>query len=296
MSSSGVKIISPFRANILANHVALITGGGSGIGLEITKQLGLHGSAVVIMGRREEVLKGAVDELEKLGIKAAFVRGDVRKTEDCKRVVEETVAKYGGLDILINSAAGNFLAVAEDLAPKGFSTVLDIDTLGVFSMCHAAFPFLKKSKNALIVNISATLHKPATWFQAHASAAKAAIDSLTRSLSLEWGEYGIRVNGVAPGPIRGTAGMDKLAAGAGEDLINETVPLRRMGEKIEIALCCIYLASSAGQYVSGDTIIVDGGNALWRPQIGSRDMIRSFSRSTEKKHKQQPVGVAKSKL
>lgn len=191
--------ISPFRPDILRGHVSLITGGGSGIGLEISRQLGVHGSAIVIMGRRDAVLQSAVESLKAQGIDALAVKGDVRSPEDALRVLDETGKKFGHLDLLVNCAAGNFLSPAEDLSTKGFRTVIDIDTIGTFNMSRAAYPLLVKSKNPSIINITATLHLPATQYQVHASAAKAAVDSLTRSLALEWGPDKIRVNGIAPG-------------------------------------------------------------------------------------------------
>merc|ERR1712066_875148 len=122
-----------------------------------------------------------------------------------------TVRELGSLDILINCAAGNFLAPAEQLSPNGFKTVMDIDTLGVFNMSRVAFEHLKASRfGGVITNITATLHYTATWYQSAPVAAKAAIDALTRNLALEWGDYGIRVNTVAPGPIADTPGFRKL--------------------------------------------------------------------------------------
>mmetsp|Transcript_12957 Transcript_12957/g.31786 ORF Transcript_12957/g.31786 Transcript_12957/m.31786 type:complete len:143 (-) Transcript_12957:6-434(-) len=134
---------SSFQPTVLAGQVALVTGGGSGIGLEIARQLGLHGACVVLMGRREEFLRAAAEALTKEGMKASYAKGDVRSPEDCKRAVAHAVSAFGSLTILVNGAAGNFLATAETLTPKGFNTVMGIDAGGVFAMCHAAFPHLK---------------------------------------------------------------------------------------------------------------------------------------------------------
>lgn len=133
---------------------------------------------------------------------------------------------------------------------KGFKTVMEIDTMGTFNLSSAAFPALRDSGRGVIINISATLHYGATWYQAHASAAKAAIDSLTRSLGLEWGAFNIRVCGIAPGPIAGTPGMTKLAPGDDakvvEDAVKEVIPLGRMGTTADIAYMATFLCSDAG--------------------------------------------------
>lgn len=292
---------SPFKDNILQGKVALITGGGSGIGLEITRQLGLHGASVVISGRREAILSEACTRLSAEGILTHNVQGDVRKFEDCEKAVQSAVSTFGRLDILVNCAAGNFLAAAEDLSSNGFRTVLEIDTLGTFNMCRAAFPELRRSGDGAIINISATLHYGATWWQAHASAAKAGVDSLTRSLALEWGSAGIRVVGVAPGPIEGTAGITKLgpaSADAFNKLVTETIPVGRMGRKSDIAMACIFLASPAAQFLSGDTLVVDGGAWMWRPPVVPRDMVSRASRGVEAKSRAVglPSEQARSKL
>lgn len=280
---------SPFRSDVLASSVALITGGGSGIGLEITRQLGLHGARVVITGRREAVLAEACSALGAEGITAHHVAGDVRNSADCDRMVAETVARFGRLDILINCAAGNFLATAEQLSSNGFRTVMEIDALGTFNMSRAAFPELCKSSRASIVNISATLHYGATWYQTHASAAKAAVDSITRSLALEWGAMGIRVNGVAPGPIENTAGMAKLAPAAVEamqEAVTSTIPLGRMGRKWDIAMACVYLSSPGGAFVTGHTLVVDGAAWMYRDPVVPREMVTRVSRGVEKQSRQ----------
>ncbi|KAJ1470358.1 hypothetical protein T484DRAFT_1848024 [Baffinella frigidus] len=130
---------SPFRPDLLKDHSALVTGGGSGICLEIARQLGLHGAQVTIMGRRSKLLDQAVAKLKEEGIKAFSAPGD----EEVERAVAAAAASMGGIDILVNGAAGNFLATAEGLRPGGFRTVMEIDACGTFNMCHAAHAHLK---------------------------------------------------------------------------------------------------------------------------------------------------------
>lgn len=284
---------SPFKADALAGKVALVTGGTSGIGLEIARYLGLHGCSVAVSGRRAAVVDDAVADLRAAGCTAMGLQGDVRSADDCKRWVQCITDEFGSLSILVNCAAGNFLACAEELSVNGFRTVMEIDTIGTFNVSRAAFPALRAAGDGRIINISATLHYGATWYQAHASAAKAAIDSLTRSLALEWGHFGIKVNGVAPGPIQGTAGMSKLAPGSEADMeaaVVETIPAGRMGRKADIALACVYLASSAGSFVSGHVMVVDGASWMWKPAYVPRETVSSVSRGVEKTSRQ--VGTA----
>ncbi|XP_073100679.1 peroxisomal 2,4-dienoyl-CoA reductase [(3E)-enoyl-CoA-producing] [Elaeis guineensis] len=295
---------SPFKPELLKGNVALITGGGSGIGFEISTQFGRHGAAVAIMGRRRNVLDAAVAALQSEGIQAIGLEGDVRKREDATRVIETTVRHFGKLDILVNGAAGNFLSSPEDLSPNGFRTVLDIDSVGTYTMCHEALKYLKRggpgkdpSTSGLILNISATLHYTASWYQIHLSAAKAAVDSITRSLALEWGtDYDIRVNGIAPGPIEGTPGLRKLYPEEMTSKTREYMPLFKFGEKWDIAMAALYLASNAGKYVNGTTMVVDGGFWLSHPRHIPKEEVKELSRVVEKKSRTSRVGAPTSKL
>ncbi|XP_045802995.1 peroxisomal 2,4-dienoyl-CoA reductase [(3E)-enoyl-CoA-producing]-like [Trifolium pratense] len=295
---------SPFKSNILKGKVVLITGGASGIGFEISTQFGKHGASVALMGRRKQVLQSAVSVLQSLSIPAVAFEGDVRKQDDAARVLESTFKHFGKIDILVNAAAGNFLAAAEDLSPNGFRTVLDIDSVGTFTMCHEALKYLKKggpgrssSSGGAIINISATLHYTATWYQIHVSAAKAAVDATTRNLALEWGtDYDIRVNGIAPGPIRGTPGMSKLVPDEIDSTATDEMPLFKLGEKWDIAMAALYLVSDAGKFINGDTMIIDGGLWLSQPRHLPKEAVRQLSRAIEKRSRDEPVGVPKSKL
>jgi len=253
-----------FTRDALQRKVALITGGGTGINYGVARALGLHGCKIVITGRRKEVLDNAADNLGKEGITAFGVQGDVRKYEHCERAVAAALDKYGKIDILVNGAAGNFLSAAEDLTINGFKTVVEIDTFGTFFMCKAAFEALKATKGT-IINISANLHNPATKFQVHAAAAKAGVDVITRTLALEWGKYGIRSVGIAPGPIGGTEGVSRLSGG-GERLnqLKTFIPLGRMGHVDDVGQAAVFLSSSAASFITGQIILVDGGASLAR--------------------------------
>lgn len=280
--SKAAEIIDYFRPDVLAGRVALVTGGGSGIGFEIARQFGLHGcKGVVLVGRRAEFLQEAAAALAKEGLRAEACAGDIRRPEDCAAAVRRAVEAYGSLDILVNCAAGNFLAVAEQLSPNGFKTVMDIDTQGTFNMTHAAFDALKASTyGGVITNISATLHYTATWYQTAPVAAKAAIDAMTRSLALEWGGYGIRCNCVAPGPVAGTPGLEKLTGGKADSIPWEHIPMRRPATKAEVASACLFLCMN--RYITGQCLAVDGGEWFGKIPMIPREVVSKVARGVEK--------------
>jgi len=284
---------SPFRSDCLDGKIALVTGGGSGIGFEITKQLLLHGCAgAVICGRRESFLQKACAILrEETGKKCLYKVCNVRDAQACQAAVQYCLQEFGGrLDFLINGAAGNFLSEAKSLSPKGFQTVMEIDAMGTFNMSHASHPALSES-GGVIINITATLQYGATWFQCHASAAKSAVDSLTRSWALEWGSDNIRVVGIAPGPIADTPGTTKLAPGMDssdmEELVKEGIPLQRMGQTWDIGMAAVYLCSDAARYVTGDVLVVDGGQWLYKPPMVPKELVAELSRKVEAKSRAQ---------
>ena len=177
-------------------------------------------------------------------------------------------SKFGKLDTLVNGAAGNFLAPAAALSPNGFRTVIDIDLNGTFNASRAAFEALQQAATALILNISATLHYHGTPLQIHASAAKAGVDAVTRNLAVEWGRFGIRVCGIAPGPIGDTEGMRRLAPGDVADKATATIPAGRFGTIDEIAAAAVFLRSPAAAYVTGHVLVVDGGQCIATPPLG----------------------------
>src|SRR5687767_11957823 len=202
-----------FDPGLLKGRVALITGGGTGICRGIALAFAQHGCDVAITSRKAEHLDPTVDELRRIGVRALGRAGDVRDPAAVADVVTAVVRDLGRLDILINGAAGNFLCLAENLSPTGFGTGLDIDSKATFNVSRAALPHLKE-RGGSVINISATLPYLGTMGQSHAAAAKAGIDSLTRTLAVEWGPHRIRVNGIAPGPIDGTEGVRRLTSEA----------------------------------------------------------------------------------
>jgi 2,4-dienoyl-CoA reductase [(3E)-enoyl-CoA-producing], peroxisomal len=249
-----------FADRLLSGKAALVTGGGTGICRGIALALAGAGCDVAITSRKPEHLAPTAAEIERIGVRSLAVAGDVRVPADVDAVVSRTADSFGRLDILVNGAAGNFICMADKLSPNGFGTVVDIDLKGTFNVSRAAFPVLKKQGGA-ILNISATLQLLGTVGQSHAAAAKAGIDSLTRTLAVEWGPERIRVNGLAPGPVEGTEGVARLTTPASQKLIQEHCPLGRMARIDEVAAAAVFLCSDAASMITGVTLVLDGG--LW---------------------------------
>ncbi|MDM7922099.1 MAG: SDR family oxidoreductase [Pyrinomonadaceae bacterium] len=250
-----------FSKDILKDKVAFITGGGTGITGGVARAFAEHGANLAITSRKEENLSAMKKAVEAFGGECFTVSADVRDYAAVENAIAKTVEHYGKIDIVVNGAAGNFLCSADQLSANGFGTVVDIDTKGTFNVCRAAFEELKKSKGQ-ILNISATLHYLATPMQIHVSAAKAGVDAITRNLSVEWGRYGIRVNGIAPGPIEDTEGMKRLLPEQFKEMIVKKIPLRRFGRIADIENAALFLTSDAASYVNGVTLVVDGGQWL----------------------------------
>jgi peroxisomal 2,4-dienoyl-CoA reductase len=251
-----------FRDHALAGHVAVITGGGSGICKGIAAAFARFGCDVCITSRKQDVLDATAAEIRAAsGREVLAVAADVRDPDAVAKVIEAAKTRFGKVDTLVNGAAGNFLAPAVGLSPNAFKTVIDIDLVGSFHAARAVFPALRDAGNGLIINITATLHYHGTPLQLHASAAKAGVDAMTRNLSVEWAGAGVRVVSIAPGPIADTEGMRRLAPGDAEKRAKKAVPLGRFGTIDEIAAAAVYLRSAAAAYVTGTVLVVDGGNA-----------------------------------
>lgn len=256
-----------FADNILLGKVAFVTGGATGITGGVARAFAEAGARLAITSRKEENLIAQKQYIEENGGECLAVAADVRDYAAVEAAVAETVKHYGKIDIVVNGAAGNFLCKANELSANGFGTVVDIDTKGTFNVCRAAFEELKKSKGQ-ILNISATLHYLATPMQIHVSAAKAGVDAITRNLSVEWGRYGIRVNGIAPGPIEDTEGMKRLLLPEFKEKIVKRIPLQRFGRIKDIENAALFLTSDAASYVTGVTLVVDGGQWLQGTSFG----------------------------
>lgn len=253
-----------FTNDTLTDRVALITGGGTGLGLEIATTYARLGACVMLVGRNQERVQAAAESINQAGGKAAACQADVRNYDQIKAAVEATVQQFGSLDILVNNAAGNFVCPTADLSPNGWRTVIDIDLNGTFYGCHAAYPYLKASRHGGSIISMITMLGVSGWpGAAPAAAAKAGILGLSRTLAVEWGGDQIRVNTISPGPIGDTEGVRRMyiETGRGELEARKTA-LGRFGLKQDIANAAVYLASDLASYVTGENLVVDGGRWL----------------------------------
>lgn len=253
--------LATFAPGMLAGKTAFVTGGGTGIGFGIARVLGLLGAKVCIISRKEDVLREARAKLEAEGISAIYQAVDIRDFAAVQTAVDDCVAQLGSLDILVNCAAGLFHSPAENLSENGFKVLVDINLNGAWACCKAAFPALCKAQDGgRIINIVS----PFAWLSwpgsVNAAAAKAGLISMAHTLAVEWGRYNIHINNVAPGPIGGTGGINRMA----DDPVRfaeemERTALGRVGEIGDIAEAVAFFASPAGSFVSGADLLVDGG-------------------------------------
>ncbi len=269
---------SIFRSDLLRGQVGLVTGGGSGIGLGISELLASLGMHVVIASRKPEHFDTARERIEATGASVSSVALDVRDQERVRAVVDEVAERHGRLDLLVNNAAGNFYAPSATLSPNAWRSVVEIDLYGTFHCAQAVYPVMKAQGGGRIVSTSMTLHYRGWPQMAHATAAKAGVDALTRTLAVEWAPDRIRVNAIAPGPIP-TEGVRKaftpppgsnvpdMSAAIARHMdayARDRIPLGRWGTPRDIANMVTYLASPAGDWITGAIFVVDGGEWLAR--------------------------------
>ncbi|MCG6873644.1 MAG: SDR family oxidoreductase [Betaproteobacteria bacterium] len=239
--------------------VVVVIGGTSGINRGIAERFAEHGAKVAVASRKQDKVDDTVAALRRLGGEAMGFTADVREAEAVDAGMQAVHERFGPFDVVVSGAAGNFPALANDLSWNGFKSVVDIDVRGTFHVMKAAFPRLRKP-GASVINISAPQSFLPMQAQVHVCAAKAGVDMITRTLAVEWGPSGVRVNSVVPGPIDGTEGMARLAPDAGaRRRALAGVPLGRFGAPVDVANVCLFLASDFGSYVSGTVIPVDGG-------------------------------------
>lgn len=265
-----------FRPGLLDGQVALVTGGGTGIGLGISQLLAELGAHVVMASRKPANLEAARADIESRGGKVTAVQLDVRDPEQVKAVVDGIAQTLGRIDVLVNNAAGNFYAPSATLSPNAWKSVVEIDLYGTFYCSQAVYPIMAAQGGGRIVSTSMTLHYRGWPMMAHATAAKAGVDALTRTLAVEWAPQRIRVNAIAPGPIP-TEGVRKAFTPPADSGVPDVfaaadarmaayakkgIPLGRWGSPRDIANMVAFLASPAGDWITGSIFVIDGGEWL----------------------------------
>jgi citronellol/citronellal dehydrogenase len=247
-----------FAPGLLANHVIVLTGGGSGLGRATALELSACGATVVVAGRRLEPLEETVALCE--GPCEAVVC-DVRELDQVEALVDGVLERHGRIDTLVNNAGGQYMSPAEDISVKGFETVVRLNLIGTWLMTHAvATKAMIPQNGGKIISVTLSPHHglPA---MAHSSAARAAVENLMRVLSIEWARFNIKTTAIASGHFR-TEALKKYPEPVQEG-VARTVPLQRLGEAEEQAWLVAYLASPAGDYFSGTTLTLDGARDNW---------------------------------
>jgi citronellol/citronellal dehydrogenase len=252
---------SPLRPDANAGRVALVTGGGTGIGRATALELAATGARVVVCGRRVAPLEETARQVEARDGECLVVAADLREEEEVERVVSATLERFGTLDVLVNNAGGQFSAPAEEIGLKGWRAVQGLTLDAVWSVTHAAATrALIPGGGGLIVFVGFSPLRGIPGF-AHAAAGRAAVANLASGLALEWSRHQIRSVCVAPGTI-----ATEALADYGEEAVagwERSVPLGRLGRPEEVASLIAFLASDGGAYITGTTIVVDGGADAW---------------------------------
>jgi citronellol/citronellal dehydrogenase len=249
-----------FAPGLLDGQVAVVSGGGSGLGRATAVELTACGATVVICGRRAEPLEETVGLCEEERCSAHVC--DIREEEQVDAFIDTVLAEHARIDLLVNNAGGQFMTPAEDITPKGFRTVIRLNVEGTWLMCHAvATKAMIPAKGGKIVNVTLSPHHglPA---MVHSSAARAAVENMTRVLSIEWARYGITLNALAAGHFATETLRTKYPKAVVEGVAS-TVPLGRLGTEEEFAWAVAFLASPGGDYFSGSILTQDGARDNW---------------------------------
>ncbi len=263
---------SIFRDNLLKDKVALLTGGGSGITQRMAERFAEHGAKVMLIGRKQDKLDVAAALIQTAGGIAATFAADVRDFAAMQAAVDKTKETFGLIDIVVCGAAGNFPAAVAGMSANAFKSVIDIDLLGTFNTCRAAYDSLRKP-GAAVISISATHAFLPIAFQSHVCAGKAGVEILMKTIAVEWGPA-VRANCISPGPTEETEGIRRLAPT--EEMrakITNGIPMRRYGTKDELADLALFLCSEAASFITGAVYICDGGQSLVRSATAFSDLV-----------------------
>jgi citronellol/citronellal dehydrogenase len=275
-----------FRADLLEGQVALVSGGGSGLGRAIALELAALGARVVVCGRRQEPLDETASLNPERRITASVC--DIRDEDQVGALVEDVMSAQGRIDLLVNNAGGQFLAAAEEISPKGFRTVIRLNIEGTWLMTHAvATKAMIPAGRGKVISVTLSPHNGLPGM-VHTSAARAAVENLMRALSIEWSRFGITLNAIAAGQF----GTDTFYTKYPRQLVEmmaDTVPLGRLGKPEEIAWLVAYLASPAGDFISGAVLTIDGARDNWLGPWPPKLMVDADGRPLAETRRQREV-------
>ncbi len=270
----------PAGPRSLAGKVALVTGGGTGLGLEIGRELARRGARVAIASRDPGHLRDGEAALEETGAETAAFVCDVRDPHAVRRTVQSVEERFGSLDVLVNNAAGNFVRPAEALPERAFANVVDIVLNGSFYCSRAAArSMIARGRGGVILNVVATYAWTGGPGTVHSASAKAGVLAMTRTLAVEWARHGIRVVAIAPGPFDSEGAADRLWPSVElEERVRRSIPLGRFARREEVARAATWLVSDEAAYVTGECLTVDGGGWLGRGILGADEPIPKVTR------------------
>ncbi|WP_145019369.1 SDR family oxidoreductase [Paenibacillus sp. Y412MC10] len=269
--------MEPFAQNLLQDKVVLITGGATGLGRAMGEKFVRLGAKLAIAGRREEVLKQTAEQFFDSGYKIFYAPCDVREPAQIAELADAVERHFGRIDILVNNAAGNFISPTERLSPRAVDAVLNIVLHGTFyTTLEIGKRWIDRGQGGTMLNIVTTYAATGSAFVVPSAAAKAGVLALTRSLAVEWARYGIRQVAIAPGPFPTEGAWSRLSPTPElEQQMIDRVPLRRVGNKEELANLAAYLVSDYAGYINGEVVTIDGGE--WLQGAGEFNDLRSVT-------------------
>jgi NAD(P)-dependent dehydrogenase (short-subunit alcohol dehydrogenase family) len=257
--------VKPSELFDLSGKVAIVTGGGTGIGRQMAQALAEAGADVVLCARKPERCEQAAEELRGLGVRALGLRCDVRDAAEVQAVVDRTRSELGRIDVLVNNAGTSWGAPAEDYPLEGWQKVIDVNLTGVFLCSQAAGRVMIEQQAGKIVNIASVAAfggaPPELMNAVGYNASKGGVVSLTRDLAVKWARHRIKVNAIAPGWFR--TDMNDILLDAQTDAYLAHIPLARFGGSDDLKGAAVFLASAASDFVTGQTLVVDGGQSAW---------------------------------
>ena len=254
----------------LDRRVAIITGGGTGIGFAMASEFARLGARLVLASRSAEHLEPAASRLASTGAEVMAVPTDVREPEQVEALMEQAAGRFGGIDILVNNAAGNFVCPAEKLSPNGWNAVVNIVLNGTFYCSRAAgVRMIESGRGGNILNIVAAYAWTGGPGTVHSASAKGGVVAMTRTLAVEWARHKIRVNAISPGPVETEGAGSRLwASPEVRDAMLRSVPSGRIGNVEEVARGAAYLVSDFADYITGEVLVMDGGQWLGKGMFG----------------------------